>query len=68
MPIKIVAESSYGLILGIANINIDDIYQENRKINKTFRCIVFKKYYYDHERDGYYESDSTLIAKINISI
>ena len=40
MPIKIVAESSYGLVLGIADFYLEEADIKNKVKNK-FKCVIF---------------------------
>jgi hypothetical protein len=47
MPIKVVAEASYGLILGIADIYIEEIVPPGQEIKDEFRCIIFNLPEYD---------------------
>lgn len=42
--IKIIAEASFGLVLGIANLYIDDFSLEDQPIHQQFRCVSFKTY------------------------
>ena len=39
--IKIVAETSYGLILGIADVYLDDLSSRNDKVLNEYRCVSF---------------------------
>lgn len=68
MPLKITAESSYGLIVGVANINIDDLLRDSDDIQNRFRCVTFRNYAYNDEGEEFFAISNAFQANITISI
>ena len=66
-PIKLIAEASYGLVLGIANLYIDDFSAEDHPIHQQFRCVSFKTYNHEEGEEGHAER-TVFIAKIRITV
>jgi hypothetical protein len=65
--LKIVAEASYGLVLGIADIYIDDVASLDQEIRNEYRCVVFNCPEFN-ESGELVSTSKAILGKVYLSI